>query len=243
VSRVRAVGLAATVRTGRHLLRALGTIACAVALVLVLPAAAAVAHKGNPNYKSDLDGLTRQIQGVKVEVLNYDDRLLLTNDSGKDVVIRGYDGEPYARLLADGTVQENRLSPAFYLNGDRFGQVTVPPQANPKARPQWKTDNKTGRFEWHDHRIHWMSKTTPGKVKDKDVRTKIFDWRVPIRVGAQPVAITGSLYWQPTDSSAPVGAFIALGVFCAALVALVVTVRVRRRSGADRKVREKAQAW
>ena len=63
---------------------------------------------------------------MTVTVLNYDDRLELHNTSGKPVVIEGYRKEPYARVLADGTVQVNTNSEAFYLNDDRFGDVAVP---------------------------------------------------------------------------------------------------------------------
>ena len=44
--------------------------------------------------------------------------------------------------------------------------------------------DRTGQFEWHDHRIHWMSPVTPPQVKDKSKRTLIFNWQVPIAVGA-----------------------------------------------------------
>jgi hypothetical protein len=241
VSLARAVGLLAGVASGRaRLIRALGIAARAFAVVLVLPIAVAVAHKGNPDFRSELRGLTPSIPGVQVQVLNYDDRLLLINRSGADVVVQGYDGEPYVRLLADGTVQENRLSPSLYLNEDRFAQVKVPPRADPKAAPRWQTDNKAGRFEWHDHRIHYMAKGVPPKVEDNDDKTKIFDWRVPISVGGKRAAVTGALYWQPDSSTAPVGAFVALGVLCALVIALVLAVRVRRRR---RVVQKTPQAW
>ena len=130
--------------------------------------------------------------GVTIEVLNYDDRLLMINRTGKTVAITGYEREPYARLREDGTVEVNRRSPTHYLNEERYGGTPVPTSADPKAPPQWETVSRTGRFEWHDHRIHWMSKdTVPPQVKDEDKRTKVFDWRVPIRVGSQPAALTG----------------------------------------------------
>src|SRR5207244_4937065 len=124
---------------------------------------------------------------------------------------------------------------------DRFAQVKLPPQADPKAPPQWQSVDKTGRFEWHDHRIHWMSKALPPEVKNKGVRTKIFNWRVPIRVGSKPVAIAGTLYWQPSNSSASIGAFVALGVFCVLAMALVLIVRTRRRRRLSRERRR--QPW
>ena len=95
---------------------------------------------------------------MTVEVLNRDDRLLLHNTSGKDVVILGYDDEPYARVLADGTVEVNTDSEAYYLNDDRFANVEVPAGVDGKGEPQWKEVAQTGRFEWHDHRAHWMGK-------------------------------------------------------------------------------------
>ncbi len=92
--------------------------------------------------------------------------------------------------------------------------------------------DRTGQLEWHDHRIHWMSPVPPAKVKDKSKRTLIFDWRVPIAVGARRGAIDGQLFWTPENSSAPAGA-IALGVAIAVGgLLLVVYVRRRRRAGA-----------
>jgi hypothetical protein len=236
----RAVGLSMTGCTRRkRFAGALRTGMCALTLVLVLPTANAVAHKGNPHYRSNVRTVTPATPGIQVQILNFDDRLLLTNRSGKDVVVKGYEGEPYIRILGDGTVQQNRRSPALYLNQDRFAQVKLPPQADPKASPQWQSVDKTGRFEWHDHRIHWMSKSLPPEVKDKGARTKIFNWRVPISVGSKPVAIAGTLYWQPSSSSASIGAFVALGGFCVLALALVFIVRARRRRPV---VREKAKA-
>jgi hypothetical protein len=241
VSSARTVGLLRTARTGRgRFAQALGAVACALAVALALPSAVAVAHKGNPNFRSDFRAVAPAIPGIQVQVLNNDDRLLLINRSGNDIVVQGYDDEPYLRILANGTVQENRRSPARYLNEDRFARVDVPPDADSKASPEWQSVDKTGRYEWHDHRIHWMSKSLPPKVKDKDVRTRIFDWRVPIRVGPRRAALTGTLYWQPADSTAPVGAFVGLGVFALLAGALVLAVRSRRRRS---DVRREGQAW
>jgi len=91
--------------------------------------------------------------------------------------------------------------------------------------------DRTGRFEWHDHRIHWMSPLTPPQVKDKSKRTLIFDWQVPIRVGAQMGAIDGQLYWTPESSNAPV-AVIVLGVAIVLLGLLFVWFVRRRRARA-----------
>jgi hypothetical protein len=88
--------------------------------------------------------------------------------------------------------------------------------------------DRTGQFEWHDHRIHWMSPARPPQVEDPSKRTKIFDWRVPIRVGTQVGAIDGELFWVPENSKAPAGAIAAFVAILVAGVLAVVVVRRRR---------------
>ena len=207
----------------------------------VAAAPAAHAHEGNPSYLSQVDAITPATQGVTVEVLNRDDRLLLHNTSGEDVVIEGYEDEPYARVLADGTVEVNTRSPAYYLNDDRFGNVETPPEADADATPRWKVIGKTGRFEWHDHRMHWMSEnTTPSQVKDESVRTKVFDWTVPIEIGGRRGTIGGTLFWTPLPGGGPplAAIFAAAAVLIACCVAVAV-VRYRRRTAGE----PKAEAW
>jgi hypothetical protein len=81
-----------------------------------------------------------------------------------------------------------------------------------------------------------MSKAPPPSVKDKSAEAKVFDWRVPIRVGSGRAAIVGTLYWKPEDSGAPTGAFVALGAFCVLVAIVVVVVRRRRRVVAGKHV-------
>ncbi len=92
--------------------------------------------------------------------------------------------------------------------------------------------DRTGQFEWHDHRIHWMSPVPPTKVKNKSKRTLIFSWAVPISVGSSKGAIDGQLFWTPESSKAPL-AVIILGVaIVIAGLAFVVFVRRRRARAA-----------
>lgn len=207
---------------------------CALALAVLCAAAApALAHEGNPNYLSTVTGITPGADGVTVEVLNRDDRLLLHNTSGRDIVVEGYDREPYIRLLADGTVEVNKDSKAHYLNDDRFGKVQTPASADSKGAPKWERVGRTGRYEWHDHRMHWMSEQPPEAVKGVEERMKVFDWSVPLEVGGTRGAIAGSLFWTPQqDGGPPAAAIAALVAFVLASLVLVVVVRRRRRAGA-----------
>lgn len=183
----------------------------------------------NYQYSSILTSISPRAPGLSVQVLEFADRLLLVNHTGQTVTIYGYQGEPYARVLADGTAEQNVRSPATYLNTTFYGNVTVPAIADPAAPPQWTVIDRTGQFEWHDHRIHWNSPLTPPQVKDRGKRTLIFDWTVPISVGSTRGALEGQLFWNPENSSAPVAAIVLGAVIVIAGLLFVWWVRRRRR--------------
>jgi hypothetical protein len=207
-------------------------VACVLAACALAPAAAQ-AHKGDPHYLSVVRRITPAVPGLAVTMLSRNDRLLVTNRGPRTIVFQGYDGEPYLRFRADGTVQENQLSPATYLNVDATGRSPVPAIADADADPRWKTVSRDGRFEFHDHRIHWMGEHRPPIVTDPDKKTKVVDWRVPFDVAgeATPGAVAGTLYWTPLGGGgAPVAAIVVLVLLVVGGVALVVLVRRRRRS-------------
>lgn len=197
-------------------------------------------ESGNPisdqgssyHYRTYITEITPPVPGLSVEVLEFADRLLLRNHTGQTVTVYGYSGEPYARVQANGTTEQNVRSPAVYLNTSFYADVTVPPSANASAPPKWAVLDRTGELEWHDHRIHWMSPVKPPEVTNEGKRTKIFNWSVPIRVGAQPGTIKGELFWVPQSSKAPVGAIVALVVIVLLAAVFVFVVRRRRARSA-----------
>jgi hypothetical protein len=205
----------------------------AAAAALLAGAPVALAHEGSPNFLSQINEVTPAADGIDVEVLNRDDRLLLINGGRSTVLIEGYEGEPYARLEPDGTVAVNTDSRAYYINEERDGKVAVPEGVDSKGAPRWEQIARNGRFEWHDHRMHWMSEDDPEMVEDKDVRTKVYDWKVPIAVDGREGAIAGTLFWTPVPSdglSLPL--LIGLGVLVVASGAAAVVV-LRRRTAAS----------
>ncbi len=225
-------------RMARRLIPVLLGAAClAQALLAVVPspAAGASSESANPindqgssyEYRSNITAITPRVPGLSIEVLEFADRLLLRNHTGKTVTIYGYEGEPYARVLANGTAEQNVHAPATYLNTNFYGDVTVPPIASAGATPKWEVVDRTGEFEWHDHRIHYMSPVVPPQVKDRSKRTLVFNWTVPLTVGASKVAVDGQLFWTPENSKAPL-AVIILGV-AIVIGGLAFVVFVRRR--------------
>ena len=212
-------------------------------LLLLVAAPAATAHQGNANYRSEITSIrpANLSQGLEVSVVNFDDHVRLVNETGKDVVILGYDGEPLARILADGTVEENLNSPAYYLNQDRLADVEIPARADEEAAPDWKEVGSNGTYEWHDHRSHYMGTGLPDQVTDESKETKVFDYRIPIEVGGDPVRIDGTLTWVGSDSQAPVVPFVILGL--AILAAGGFWILRRRRDTVTEAGEEEKEAW
>lgn len=201
-------------------------------LVLAVFPTMAGAHQGNPDYRSEITSIRPAAlgEGLEVSIVNFDDHVRLVNRTGKEVVIKGYDGEPYARIASDGAVYVNLNSPAYYLNEDRFADVEVPARADAKATPDWKKVDDNGIFEWHDHRSHYMGTGTPSQVTDESKETKVFDYTIPIEVGGEPARINGTLTWVGTGSKAPVIPFVILGL---AIIAAIVFWLMRRRKRGD----------
>lgn len=204
-----------------------------VTLASLFTATSAFAHAGNPNYESLVSGVKPAIPGFSVTVLNGDDRLEVDNASKSTVTIDGYNEEPYLRMAPDGTVAVNLNSPAYYLNQDRTNTAAVPAGVNPDAPPKWKVVEHTGRYQFHDHRMHWMGTSTPKQVTNKSVRTKIFDWQVPVHTASATGAIDGQLFWRGSSGGAPVGAFVGLALIVLLGGATVVLVRRRRAAAGD----------
>ena len=165
--------------------------------------ATAAAHGGGGGalgYSSTITSVRPEIAGVAVEVLESDDRLLLTSE-GKEVIVLGYDGEPYLRVTEDGVFRNTR-SPATYLNEDRYADVELPDEADAEAPPDWEKIDDGARVEWHDHRIHWMSTTPPPVVEAApDEPHHILDWTVPLQVEGRSVTVAGTLDYAPPDES------------------------------------------
>jgi hypothetical protein len=209
----------------------------ALALALSLLCATAASAGGRKEEQSSLERLRPAVEGIDMAVVGGDRFLTLSNETGKVVLVKGYDDEPYLRFLADGVVQENRRSPSKYVNDDRFGLTPVPATADSDATPAWRTVSQNGTYRWFDHRTHSMDKGIPPQVKDPAQRTKIFDWNVPMEVGGAPVVALGTLEWIPESESSSgdgmsTGAIVAIAAGVLLVLAALAYLLLRRRDRA-----------
>jgi hypothetical protein len=212
--------------------RRLITRSLAGALVALALCSTAAAHGGGGalGYRSKVTRITPATPGLSVTVVDYDDRLELRNNTGKPLIILGYQGEPYL-AFRDGRVYRNTHSPATYLNDERFGQVALPDQADAKAAADWEQVSPGEDYDWHDHRIHWMSRALPPEVQTaKDKPHHIFNWTVPAMLDGKRLTIAGSLDYQPPPSKIPKALIVLL---VALIVGGAVAVWLRRRRERD----------
>lgn len=125
--------------------------------------------------------------GVRVDIVGGDTFFRLRAD-GHEVSVPGYQGEKYVEIAADGTVRENTASTTSKLNVNRFGFAYVPDEAGDVA---WKKTADDGTAMWHDHRIHWMSPSTPAVI---DAKGTVQHWTLSFVVDGTSHTVTGTLY-------------------------------------------------
>ena len=152
------------------------------------------------NFETTVDATTPRVSGLTVRPIDLGNELELRNDSGAEVVVLGYQGEPYLRVGPRG-VFENRRSPATYLNRTRDGKTHVPTDADPSAAPTWNRIASGTVARWHDHRAHWMgTEEPPGVQRAPDRRHVVDQWSFQIRRGSQDITVRGDLLWIPGPS-------------------------------------------
>jgi hypothetical protein len=224
--------------------RGMAALCGAIVLCLSLLAAGPASAKG-ASVVSELQGVQPPASGLELEVTGGDRFLLLTNGSGKEVIVKGYDDEPYLRFQPSRVVEVNVRSPSKYANEDRYALRPIPAIADSNAVPRWRRVSSDGTYRWFDHRIHLMEKGTPPQVKDESKRTKIFDWSVPMTVGGASAKALGTLEWVP-DSSSGTSPLLFAGLAVLALLAIGGAVALMRRRREDRPAeaaKPAGEAW
>ena len=207
-------------RPGRAVLALL--LAVGSVLAAAQPAGAhGVAGIQPSNFATRVLAVVPPTPGIHVQADDLGNKLQLDNHTGRDVVVLGYDNEPYLRVGPAG-VFENVRSPAVYLNRTRTGYVPVPASADPHAPPQWHQTGVGTTVRWHDHRAHWLAATNPPQVqRDPGSRHLIQRWTVTLVADRTRIQVHGDVVWVPGPSPW-IWLVLALG-FALAVVVLAAT--------------------
>lgn len=184
------------------------------AVVVLGSAGPAAAHGAGgddaTNYRSTVGAVTvagggaaREIEGTTWRILAGDALLEVEHTGEDELLVAGYEGEPYLRIGPDG-VFENVQSPAVSLNADRYAAVDVPAGVDAQAAPRWARVGDGPRWSWHDHRVHWMAATLPPAVKvDPSQEVEVLAWTVPFAVDGEDLEVSGDLRWVPPPPRTP----------------------------------------
>jgi hypothetical protein len=184
----------------RFLLVTAGVVAC-VLMVFAAPADA--------SNLTATDGRATVLRiepagAVTVGVIGGDAALRVVASPAHEVIVLGYQQEPYLRIAADGSTSVNMRSPARSLNRSRTGGAEVG-TTDASAPAEWVPLDSSGEVVWHDHRIHAMTAAETGHP-----------WTISLLVDGQPVTVSGELRIEPSPSVLPwallIAALVALGV-------------------------------
>lgn len=190
----------------RRLLRGLVAAATLVLAQLWGTGVAAADGARPTNFESVIDSVEPDLDQVEVSIVGGDSFVRVRAEPGTEVLVPGYDGEPYLRIAPDGTVTRNERSSATYLNASRTGTTgRLPDVVDSSAPPDWQRIDGSGEVAWHDHRVHWMLEDAP-RTEDGVVQ----EWTVPLTVDGTEVEVDGRLLLL--EDRPPWAALLAVGV-------------------------------
>jgi hypothetical protein len=201
----------------------LAGIACAFVVLLAAPASAHTISGPRPtNFRTRIVSIEPPIPGVTVRVVDLGAKTELTNNTDGDVIVLGYEGEPYLKIGPSG-VYENVHSAATYINRTRQGG-TVPAgvDTSPTATPEWHKVGDGRTASWHDHRAHFMGNSLPPVVQSSpDKFHHISVGHIKLQHDGKTTDVTVALDWVPGPSGLPwiPVILVAFGIALAAALA------------------------
>lgn len=168
----------------------------ALVLATVLGGAApAVAHTVSgvepTDYESRILAVRPALAGLAVRLLDLGNRIQLTNTSRADVVVLGYQREPYLRVGPRG-VFENRQSPTTFANrapSETGGDAT--------AAPSWRKIGDEPVARWRDQRTRYEGARLSGG------RHVAGNWNIEVEREGAPVVVSGVITYIPSPSPWP----------------------------------------
>lgn len=173
------------------------------------------------NWRSSVTKVDPHVAGLSIRLGDDAQRLTVSVAGPVDLVVLGYDDEPFVRVNAQGVWLNQRSTTTWSVAGPSAVQ---PGDVDDHARPRWTQVSQVPSWRWHDARTHWPGYEVPPPVQRHPERRQFVEaWFVPIVVNGTTGLVTGRLDWVPGPNPAP-GAALILGP----LAALVATGLARR---------------
>ena len=201
--------IAQGMRLGRGWLLRTGVVLLLAAIVDTLAAGPATAHAVSngvtaSNYRTNVLGISPAVPGLEIRAVDIGNQLQLVNRTGQQVVVLGYQLEPYLRI-GPNSVEENQRAPSTFANRSATPPQQIPPEFDAKAAPQWRRISSGTVATWHDHRAHWSGRSDPPAVRQAPGQRHVVQpsWQIPVKVGDRTVIVSGNIVWVPGPSPWP----------------------------------------
>jgi hypothetical protein len=169
---------------------------------------------------------------VKADVL--DGRvpgLFLRWQGAGTLVVRGIEGEPFARLTPQGT-EVNDASPTWQDDQRLRGAAPPATTVDPRGVPRWRRIAAKPTLTWLDRRLAYAPGFPPDDVASDPHPTTLVEWDVPVEIAGEVEHLRGTTTWQPNDAGG--GGHATHLAIAAAVVAALAGVAgllvLRRRS-------------
>lgn len=191
-------------------------IAAVVGLLVAVLAAPGTAHAdaaGPTDYRTEITSITPAAPSIHLSIEGGDSFVRIVADPGVEVVVLGYEDEPYVMIDTTGDVFENVRSFAAYYNDARYGTSEIPPTVDNGAAPEWELVGSGGAWAWHDHRAHWMASEAPVGMQPGDTFPA---QTIPLLVDGQRVEVevvstlVAGPSWVPTALGLATGLALTL---------------------------------
>ncbi len=181
---------------------------------MAAPGAARADGAEPTDYQSRVVSVTPAVDAVEVDIVGGDAFVRLRVVPGHEVMVLGYQSEPFVRVYPDGRVEENQASPSWALSRERFPSGRLPGGVGADLPPRWVEVAADGSWAWHDHRTHWMGAAPPMGLGPGD---EVVDGIVPLLVDGTRVEVRVVSVWQQPPSAWPAATGALLGLVVALL--------------------------
>jgi hypothetical protein len=191
-----------------RLRRHLAVVGAVLLTVLAVPQVALADAAGPTDFRTRVVSISPATDAIDVSIEGGDAFVRIVVSEGHQVTVLGYADEPYLRIVADGAVEENRLSSATYYNADRYG-AEIPEFVDDGADPEWREIATGGSWAWHDHRAHWMGSEPPiGLQPGESLPSQL----IPLIVDGERVEIEVQTTLQSSPSNWPAAFGLLIGL-------------------------------
>ena len=169
-----------------------------VIVVLCIAPKSAFAHGIGGETGSDSSSKVTSIEPTSndfsAKSVNNGQKIKITRQTKKDIIILGVENEPYAKISDEGAFINTKSGTVAInntTNGNSDPQDFENIERDPDAEPAWKKISSKQSYAFHDHRIHYM-----GTINNSNIN--LGTNQLPVKVGDVTHKVTVEFF--TTDS-------------------------------------------